>query len=274
MKKFLAIIMALTLVTVMGVNFVAFADEPEVTSNEEIVISEDEAAPVESAPSLQSVKPTLVYDFTGEETIAVSQFFTGNDEDLQYLYAQAAASGLEATIEDKDGVKTMSMAANQVTKDDLNYSGIDYVVDKGLFSTKTTYLYLIGTLSQTGLEDGEVYATVRFLTNGFVSYTNADRVRGGIEKVLYAGESGTIVAVTTSYNWLAIVLIVLIILAIAAIVALVIISRAKKKAAGIEADEDELYEEPFIVIEDDVEEITEEVIEEKPEETKEEKKEE
>lgn len=269
MKKFLAIIMALTLVAVMGVNFVAFADEPVMISDEEIVVTGEDTAeevPVENAPSLESIKPTLVYDFTGGETIAISQYLTGNDEDLQYMYAQYAASGYEVTLEEKDGVQTLVMPSNELTKADINYSGIDYVVDEGLFSTKTTYVYVIGTLSETGLADGEEFATIRFLTNGFVGYTNADRVKGGIEKVLYAGEDGTIVAMATSYNWMAIALIVLVILAIAVVVALVVISKSKKKSAMSEDDEDELYEEPFIVVEDTVEEIAEEVKEEKTEE--------
>ena len=137
----------------------------------------------------------------------------------------------------------MSMPETELTLENIRNSGLEVIEDKGLFSTKKTYVYIVGDVNSGSSEGAaEEVGSIVLKANGIVSYTNADKVSGGAEMKLISGQNGSFIVMTNVINWVGILLIVLIVLAVAVIIALIVITKSRKKNAA-KAEDDTVGEE-------------------------------
>lgn len=223
MKKLLSMLMALVLTLGVAVNTVVLADGDEETSQEQSA---------QETVDTSDIKTQLVVEFKDDEQVVVNQSLTGGKESIEYLQNLYASSGYDLTVEENDGVYVLSMPESELTVSDIRNSGIEVIEDKGLFATKKIYFYYVGDVTGYDEEAMEV-GSVILKADGIVSYTNADKISGGVEMKLISGQNGSFVVVTNVVNWIGILLLVLILLAIAVVVVLIVIVKKNKKVAEV-----------------------------------------
>ena len=84
MKRILAMLLALMLVSAMTVGFVAYADEP--VAEETPVETVEEAAPATpSQEDFESMMQYMTYDFTKPDVVVISSYVTGSENLLNYF---------------------------------------------------------------------------------------------------------------------------------------------------------------------------------------------
>lgn len=240
MKKLLATLMAVMLTTVMAVNVAVLADGEEnaAQQNEQSADQGTDTTSAQEPVDTSDVKTYLVIDFTSDDKVVVNQSLSGSKESIDYLQGLYSQSGYDIKSEEKDGKYIMSMPETELTLENIRNSGLEVIEDKGLFSTKKTYVYLVGDVSSGSSDDAaEEVGSIVLKANGIISYTNADKVSGGAEMKLISGQNGSFIVMTNVINWVGILLIVLIVLAIAVIIALIVITKSRKKNAAKAEDD-------------------------------------
>ena len=264
MKKFLAIIMALTLVLTMSMSIVALADEP-VEATEPV--AEEPAAPELPADfDENSIVQYLVMNFADMENITVTSYITATDGTLDY-YAQMYASYGQAIEETEyNGARALSMGQSQLTVDDLPNAGIAYLSSKGFLADKNTFVYVCGTMLSEGFSEGDKIAVVVF---DFGNKTKTHEI--------IAGNQNSFMEVSYKIHWINVLIAVMCLVVLALIVLIVVLTIKKKKAVKVVEENDEYVSEDnlFDVLvseasEETTEEVTEETVEEVVEEPAEE----
>lgn len=255
MKRILAMLLALMLVSAMTVGFVAYADEP--VAEETPVETVEEAAPATpSQEDFESMMQYMTYDFTKPDVVVISSYVTGSENLLNYF---KDSSGESAKIEEINGAKALVLPESEVPMEQLSSGGVGYIEDKGFFVTKNIYTYVLGDMAGSG-EDGTVVANLTFKVNGIVTYTNIDKVKGGASVDITVGKNNNVVVIANSVNWINLLIALMVLVVIILVVLIAVFSKKKKKLAAEETVADAL-ENPVEGLEDAVAEIKEEVAE-------------
>lgn len=255
MKRILAMLLALMLVSAMTVGFVAYADEP--VAEETPVETVEEAAPATpSQEDFESMMQYMTYDFTKPDVVVISSYVTGSENLLNYF---KDSSGESAKIEEINGAKALVLPESEVPMEQLSSGGVGYIEDKGFFVTKNIYTYVLGDMAGSG-EDGTVVANLTFKVNGIVTYTNIDKVKGGASVDITVGKNNNVVVIANSVNWINLLIALMVLVVIILVVLIAVFSKKKKKLAAEETGVDAL-ENPIEGLEDAVAEIKEEVAE-------------
>lgn len=255
MKRILAMLLALMLVSAMTVGFVAYADEP--VAEETPVETVEEAAPATpSQEDFESMMQYMTYDFTKPDVVVISSYVTGSENLLNYF---KDSSGESAKIEEINGAKALVLPESEVPMEQLSSGGVGYIEDKGFFVTKNIYTYVLGDMAGSG-EDGTVVANLTFKVNGIVTYTNTDKVKGGASVDITVGKNNNVVVIANSVNWINLLIALMVLVVIILVVLIAVFSKKKKKLAAEETGVDAL-ENPVEGLEDAVAEIKEEVAE-------------
>lgn len=255
MKRILAMLLALMLVSAMTVGFVAYADEP--VAEETPVETVEEAAPATpSQEDFESMMQYMTYDFTKPDVVVISSYVTGSENLLNYF---KDSSGESAKIEEINGTKALVLPESEVPMEQLSSGGVGYIEDKGFFVTKNIYTYVLGDMAGSG-EDGTVVANLTFKVNGIVTYTNIDKVKGGASVDITVGKNNNVVVIANSVNWINLLIALMVLVVIILVVLIAVFSKKKKKLAAEETGVDAL-ENPVEGLEDAVAEIKEEVAE-------------
>lgn len=255
MKRILAMLLALMLVSAMTVGFVAYADEP--VAEETPVETVEEAAPATpSQEDFESMMQYMTYDFTKPDVVVISSYVTGSENLLNYF---KDSSGESAKIEEINGAKALVLPESEVPMEQLSSGGVGYIEDKGFFVTKNIYTYVLGDMAGSG-EDGTVVANLTFKVNGIVTYTNIDKVKGGASVDITVGKNNNVVVIANSVNWINLLIALMVLVVIILVVLIAVFSKKKKKLAAEETGVDAL-ENPVEGLEDAVAEIKEEVAE-------------
>lgn len=255
MKRILAMLLALMLVSAMTVGFVAYADEP--VAEETPVETVEEATPATpSQEDFESMMQYMTYDFTKPDVVVISSYVTGSENLLNYF---KDSSGESAKIEEINGAKALVLPESEVPMEQLSSGGVGYIEDKGFFVTKNIYTYVLGDMAGSG-EDGTVVANLTFKVNGIVTYTNIDKVKGGASVDITVGKNNNVVVIANSVNWINLLIALMVLVVIILVVLIAVFSKKKKKLAAEETGVDAL-ENPVEGLEDAVAEIKEEVAE-------------
>lgn len=255
MKRILAMLLTLMLVSAMTVGFVAYADEP--VAEETPVETVEEAAPATpSQEDFESMMQYMTYDFTKPDVVVISSYVTGSENLLNYF---KDSSGESAKIEEINGAKALVLPESEVPMEQLSSGGVGYIEDKGFFVTKNIYTYVLGDMAGSG-EDGTVVANLTFKVNGIVTYTNIDKVKGGASVDITVGKNNNVVVIANSVNWINLLIALMVLVVIILVVLIAVFSKKKKKLAAEETGVDAL-ENPVEGLEDAVAEIKEEVAE-------------
>ena len=255
MKRILAMLLALMLVSAMTVGFVAYADEP--VAEETPVETVEEATPATpSQEDFESMMQYMTYDFTKPDVVVISSYVTGSENLLNYF---KDSSGESAKIEEINGAKALVLPESEVPMEQLSSGGVGYIEDKGFFVTKNIYTYVLGDMAGSG-EDGTVVANLTFKVNGIVTYTNIDKVKGGASVDITVGKNNNVVVIANSVNWINLLIALMVLVVIILVVLIAVFSKKKKKLAAEETGADAL-ENPVEGLEDAVAEIKEEVAE-------------
>lgn len=290
MKKFLAILMSLMIVSTMVCGMVAYADEPVVTqeSTEGEVTDMEQTLPELTEEDQASMKQTVAIEFTDADEIMLRVYVSGTDALLEYyqtmymIYQQTAVDVVEY-----EGTKALLMNESAISEANLYAQGIGLIEKKGFFAD-VKKVFAVDTSVSGNYEEGMELITYKISMPGFISAENADVQKGAVVKTVIAGQNNNFMFTCTKLNWIN-CLIGLMILAVLVLVVLIIIFSKKKKnlpeklADAVEEIAEKVEDKIEEVVEkvepakEKVEEIVEEVketIEEKIEEIKEEVKEE
>ena len=235
MKRILAMLLALMLVSAMTVGFVAYADEP-VAEETPAEIAEEVAPATPSQEDFESMMQYMTYDFTKPDVVVISSYVTGSDNLLNYF---KDSSGESAKIEEIDGVKALVLPESEVSMEQLSSGGVGYIEDKGFFVTKNIYTYVLGDMAGSG-EDGTVVANLTFKVSGAVTYTNIDKVKGGASVDITVGKNNNVVVIAKSVNWINFLIALMVLVVIVLIILIAVFSKKKKKLDGEETGADAL----------------------------------
>ena len=291
MKKLLAILMSLMIVSTMVCGMVAYADEePTVTveSTEGEVADMEQTLPEITEEDQASMKQFVDIEFTDADKIMLRVYISGTDGLLEYyqtmymIYQQTAVEVVEY-----EGAKALLMNESEISEANLYAQGIGFIEKNGFFAD-VIEAFAVDTSVSGNYEEGMELITYKIRMPGFISAENADVQKGAVVKTVIAGQNNNFMFTCTKINWIN-CLIGLMILAVLVLVVLIIIFSKKKKnlpeklADAVEEiaekveDKIEEVAEKVEPAKEKVEEIVEEVketIEEKIEEIKEEVKEE
>ncbi len=280
MKKLLAMLMATVMIFSVVAGFTALADEP----TEEPAVAEETPAVAEpSEKDQETLMHYIVFDFKDPESLKATVYMTGNDAVISYyknMYAQYGSSD----VKDGEymGKKALIVQELPLTKDGLIDVGLATFEEKGLFGTKTTYVYPIGDPSKNSGETtpGKVLQTYVFdLGSRPCSCTQAVANKDGVIKEVKAGENNSFMFTTFKINWINTLIAIMLLIVIILIVVILVVKKKQGKANGDvveepKAEETISNEEIEKILEEENNEVIEENIEEVVEEPKEEKTEE
>lgn len=262
MKKILAMIMALVLVFAMMTSIVVFADEP--------VVAEEQAEVVEEAPTPEvpadfdesSIVQYLVINLKDLQNITIDSYITANDSTLDYYAQMYASYGQPVEESEYDGKRALTMGQTTITADELADTGVAYIADKGFFADKNTFVYVCGTMLNSGFTDGDKIAVVVMdLGNKKVSHE------------IIAGQQNSFMANSYKIHWINVLIALMCLVVLILVVLIVVLTAKKKKATKVIEENDEYVSEDNlfdVLVSENTEETTEEVVEEVAEETTEE----
>ena len=279
MKKFLAILMSLMIVSTMVCGMVAYADEPTITqeSTEGEVTDIEQTLPELTEEDQLSMKQVVAIEFTDADKIMLRVYISGTDALLEYyqtmymIYQQTAVNVVEY-----EGTKALLMNESEISETNLYAQGIGLIEKEGFFAD-VKKVFAVDTSVSGNYEEGMELITYKISMPGFICAENADVQKGTVVKTVIAGQNNNFMFTCTKINWIN-CLIGLMILAVIVLLILIIIFSKKKKnlpeklAEAVEEKVEEVAEKAEAVTEK-VEEIVEEVkeaIEEKVEEKTEE----
>ncbi len=255
MKKFLAMIMALTIVLTMLTGIVVMAEPVETTEQAEVV---EETAPQMPADYDEStIVQYLVFNLADTENVTIDSYLTANDGTLDYYLQMYSSYGQQIEETEYEGKRALSMGQTTITADELADTGVAYISDKGFFADKNTYVYVCGTMLNSGFTDGEKIAVVVMdLGNKTVSHE------------IIGGQQNSFMANSYKIHWIN-VLIALMCLVVLILVALIVVLTIKKKKATKVIEENDEYvseDNLFDILTSENTEETTEVVEENAEE--------
>lgn len=278
MKKLLAILMSLMIVSTMVCGMVVFADEPTVTqeSTEGEVTDVEQTLPELTEEDEKSLKRIWEIEFTEADEIMLRIYATGTDNLLEYLMTEAMIyQQTAANVVEYEGKKALLMNETAVNEATLYAQGIGVIENEGFFADVKKG-FVADVIVSSNYEEGTELLTYKIKMPGFVSAENADVQKGAVVKTVIAGQNNNFMFTCTKINWIN-CLIGLMILAVLVLVVLIIIFSKKKK--NMPEKLADAVEEIAEKVEDKIEEVAEKVepakekIEEIVEEVKEEIKE-
>ncbi|MEE1042918.1 MAG: hypothetical protein UH854_03035, partial [Clostridia bacterium] len=251
MKKFLAIIMAITLVLTMSMSIVALADEPVVTSED--VVEESTTPEMPADFDENSIVQYLVFNFTDLENITIDSYITATDGTLDYYAQMYASYGQAITETEYEGKRALSMNQSTVAINDLADAGIAYLPNKGFIADKNTFVYVCGTMLSSGFSEGDKIAEVVFNFGGKTA-----------SHEIIAGQQNSFIEVSYKIHWINVLIVLMCVVVLALIVLIIVLTLKKKKAVKAEEENDEYVSEDNlfdVLASENVEEIIEEVAE-------------
>lgn len=268
MKKILAIIMALTLVFTMTAGIVVMAEPTEATEQTEV--TQEPTTPEMPADfDESSIVQYLVFNFADLENITIDSYITANDSTLDYYAEMYASYGQAMEETEYDGKRALSMGQSTMAAADLADTGVAYLADEGFFADKNTFVYVCGTMLNSGFTDGEKIAVV---VMDFGNKTQSHEI--------IAGQQNSFMAVSYKIHWINVLIALMCLVVLALVVLIVVLTIRKKKATKVVEENEEYVSEDnlFDVLVSEAsdtevtEEVTEELVEEVAEEVSEEEK--
>lgn len=269
MKKILALILALMLVTVVTAGVVMADEAVEATE-----VPEATQPAIPEGFDESTIVQHMIFDFTKqEETVAIENYLTANEATVNY-FAEIYGAQQPMEIVDYNGQKALSLGSSELERTKLYQAGVGCIENEGFFADKSVYLYVCGDMLDQGYEDGATIAVINMKGN-----SNTESYE------IIAGRDNSFVFVDYTFNWLYILIAIMGLIVLVLLAVIVIVASKKKKVVdaleteildedfAFEAFEDvkETSEEPVEETEEAVEEIVEEIVEEVVEETEEDK---
>lgn len=251
MKKFLAIIMAITLVLTMSMSIVALADEPVVASEE--VVEEPVTPEMPADFDESSIVQHLVFNFADLENITIDSYITATDGTLDYYAQMYASYGQPVTEAEYQGKRALSMNQSTITVNDLADAGIAYLPSKGLLADKNTFVYVCGTMLNSGFSEGDKIAEVVF-----------DFGKKTASHEIIAGQQNSFIEVSYKIHWINVLIALMCVVVLALIVLIIVLTIKKKKAVKTVEENDEYVSEDNlfdVLVSETAEETVEEVAE-------------
>ena len=257
MKRFLSLMLALMFVFVIGASAV-YADEPAATTE-----AATEAAPeatadaatdaaAAAAPQLpadfdeSSIEQFIVFDFTektgeNKDKIAVGVYMTATEGTLTYYSQMSAMYGQTLTEGTYEGKKALILSEMMVTQEEfLESSGMGRIYKDGFFCDKEYYIYVGGSMLDSGLEEGQKASTFVLKFDGKTESFD-----------IIVGQENTYMIENYYINWVSVLIVVMCIVVVLLAVVIIIIAVKRKKKVNTEANdkkekfvsEDEVFEE-------------------------------
>lgn len=253
MKKILAMIMALVLVFAMMTSIVVFADEPVVAEEQAEAVQEPATPEVPADFDESSIVQYLVINLKDLQNITIDSYITANDSTLNYYAQMYASYGQPVEESEYDGKRALTMGQTTITADELADTGVAYIADKGFFADKNTYVYVCGTMLNSGFTDGDKIAVVVMdLGNKTVSHE------------IIAGQQNSFMANSYKIHWINVLIALMCLVVLILVVLIVVLTAKKKKATKVIEENDEYVSEDNlfeVLASENTEEVEEEVTE-------------
>lgn len=240
MKRILAMLLALMLVSAMTVGFVAYADEPvaeETPAEIAETAEEQEVAAPEYEIDEESLKYYVLLDASDIENMTLLQLIYSEDE--ENLNNLAKQLGEEAEYVEFNKKNMLKSNESPVTMDSLTSMGIDCFVEEGFFATKYTYVMLVGNIPEEATQvDDKQFLALKFGKRA--ASTNGEKISDGAMMALRSGKHCSLMATTYEYNWINFLIALMVLVVIVLIILIAVFSKKKKKLDGEETVADTL----------------------------------
>lgn len=245
MKKIMATLMAVMISSVMMISLVSYAEpEADTSAGADAASTEVSGQAEGTGDAAGTEEQTSGDELTNEEMNSLKYYIILDFADLDNIVAkQCVYSDDEAIIEkvktqfskdaepiEVDGKSVLKVSESPLELESLASAGAECFVDEGIFGTKRTFVYVVGTITGNA-EDIDGRETLLFNLGKRAIYTNGERISGGVKMDIAANKNCSLMASTYTVNWIRVLIAIMVLVVIVLLILIVVFSKKKKKLA-------------------------------------------